>query len=98
MADNGSFMVDLAALSDAIGQVSNERDTMAGGIKNLRSIFSQIEDHWQSPAEGSFVWATTNFNGVTDNLMSLLDDAINRMRTAYQNYSAMEAANTQNLQ
>jgi len=97
MAGNGSFMVDLAALSDAIGQVSGERDTMAGGITSLRSIFSQIEDSWQSPAASTFVSATENFNAVTDNLMGLLDDAISRMRTAYQNYSSTEATNTQNL-
>jgi hypothetical protein len=37
MAGNGSFMVDLAALSVAINRVSGERDAMHGGIQALRS-------------------------------------------------------------
>src|SRR5260370_13694098 len=97
MADNGSFMVDLAALSEAISKMSGERDAMQGGIESLRSTFTNVEDHWQSPAGSSFVPLTTNFNSVTDQLMAVLDDAISRMRTAYQNYVATEAGNTKNL-
>jgi WXG100 family type VII secretion target len=94
---SGGFDVDLAALNDAIGHVSTERETMRGGIQSLRATFNNVEDHWKSPAGTSFVGLATNFNSVTDNLMSVLDEAIGRMRTAYQNYVATEAANTQNL-
>ena len=98
MAGDGSFMVDLAALSDAIGQVSAQRDAMQAGIQSLRSTFSNVEDHWQSPAGTSFVEVTTHFNSVTDNLMAVLEEGISRMNTAYQNYSSTESTNTQNLQ
>jgi len=98
MAGDGSFMVDLAALSTAIDQVSGQRDVMHDGIQSIRSTFSNIEDHWRSPAGNSFVGATTNFNSVTDNLMAVLDESINMMRTAYQNYASTEGTNTQNLQ
>jgi uncharacterized protein YukE len=93
----GGFDVDLAALNDAIGQVSAERENMHGGIQSLRTTFSNVEDHWKSPAGTSFVGLTTNFNSVTDNLMSVLDEAIGRMRTAHQNYVTTEATNTRNL-
>ncbi len=98
MAGNGNFMVDLGALSDAIAKVSAERDAMHGGIQTLRSKFNNIQDHWQSPAGSSFVGLVANFNSVADRLMAVLDDAISRMRTAYHNYAATEAANTRNLQ
>jgi WXG100 family type VII secretion target len=90
-------MVDLAALSDATNRISGERDAMQGGIQSLRSTFGLIEDHWQSPAGTSFVGLTANFNSAADNLMAVLDDAIGRMRTSYQNYASTEATNTQNL-
>jgi WXG100 family type VII secretion target len=98
MAGDGIFTVDLGALSDAIGQVSAEREAMQGGIQGLRSVFSNVESHWQSPAGTSFVSLTTKFNSVTDNLMEVLDEAIDRMNTAHQNYSSTEATNAQNLQ
>jgi WXG100 family type VII secretion target len=98
MAGNGSFMVDLRALSDAIVKVSAQRDAMNGEIQTLRSTFNNIQNDWQSPAGSSFVGLVANFNSVADHLMAILDDAISRMRTAYQNYAATEAANLRNLQ
>jgi len=95
MAD-GSFMVDLAALRSAIDQVSGERDAIHGGIMRVRSTFSNVEDHWKSPSGTSFITLATNFNGVSADLMSLLDEAIRRMWTAYDNYVNTEATNTGN--
>ena len=97
MPDAASFKVDLAALHDAIGRVSRERDGMHGGIEGLRSTFRNVEDHWRSPAGNSFVALTTNFNSATDNLMAVLDEAIRRMQTSYDNYVQMEQTNTNNL-
>jgi WXG100 family type VII secretion target len=97
MADTDGFAVDLAALAHAIDQVSGERDTMHGEIHSLRSTFGNVEDHWKSPAGSTFVGLTTTFNSATDNLMAVLEEAINRMRTAYHNYAATEATNTNNL-
>ncbi len=98
MAGNGSFMVDLAALSHAIGKVSAHRDAMKGGIQGLRTTFNNVADIWLCPAGTTFVSATAHFNSVTDNLTSLLDDAIGRMQTAHDNYVSAETTNTSNLQ
>ena len=98
MTTPGTFMVDLAALHDAIGQVQGHRDAMQGGIQSVRSTFAGIEGHWQSPAGNTFTGLKTNFKSVTDNLMAVLDDAISRMNTSYNNYVAAEAAATRSLQ
>jgi hypothetical protein len=64
MAD-GSFMVDLAALGSAIGQVSGERDAIQAGIGRLKAIFTNVEDHWQSPSGTSFTWPPTSIVSAT---------------------------------
>ena len=68
------------------------------GIQSIQSTFSNIEDDWQSPAGSRFAEATLTFNLVTDNLMLVLEKAIIRMNTSYQNYLSTETANTNNLQ
>lgn len=101
MADSTTsteFMVDLQALSDAITQVSIQRDNIANEFDIIRQTFSSIEDNWQSPAGDSFVAATTKFNSAATNLLTVLGDAIQRMKTAYQNYASTETTNTQNLE
>jgi uncharacterized protein YukE len=92
-----AFMVDLTALDHAIHRVSAERDVIHGGVHSLRSTFRNVEDHWQCPSGDSFVSLATNFNGVTDELLAVLDDAIGKMRAAYNNYYATEVANTNNM-
>lgn len=98
MAGGTNFSVDLAALGDAIGQISGERDTISGGITSLRGTFTTVEDHWKSPAGDSFGTLVTKFNSVTDTMMGLLDEAIGKMRTARDNYASTEQTNTDNLQ
>jgi len=97
MAGNGSFMVNLAALSDAIDQVSAEREAMKGGIQGLRAAFNNVADDWRSPAGKTFVSATGQFNSIADHFMSVLDEAIGRMRTTYHTYVSVEETNTRNL-
>ncbi len=94
---SGGFECDLRALAVAIERVSAERDAIHGGIASVRSTFGHVEGHWRSPAGNSFVLATTHFNSVTDNVVEVLDEAIGRMRKAYQNYASTEACNTKNL-
>jgi WXG100 family type VII secretion target len=98
MASDGNlFSVDLAALSDAISQVSGGRDALQGGIQSLRSTFTDVETLWQSPAGKTFTELVTHFNSVTDNLMDVLGEAIDRMHVAYENYASTEQTNTSNL-
>src|SRR5260370_1959858 len=93
-----AWSVDLPALHDAIYSVSFQRDSIESGVRSIRFTFKNIEDHWRSPAGDSFVVVTTNFNSVIDNLMAVLDEAIGRLRSSYQNYLSTEAANAKNLQ
>jgi WXG100 family type VII secretion target len=97
MADDGtSFMVDLGALQDAIGGVSAQRDAINAGIAQMRTTFSNIEEHWQGPAGSSFPPLTDTFNTAADSLTALLDEAIGKMQTAHDNYASTEQANTGN--
>jgi len=91
------FMVDLQTLNDAIFQVSLQQGIIETEFGTIQQTFSSIEDDWQSPAGDSFVAATITFNLAATNLLTVLGDAIQRMKTAYQNYSSTETTNTQNL-
>jgi uncharacterized protein YukE len=98
MVSNKVFMVDLASLSDAIDKVAAEREAMAGKIDALRQTFTAIGEKWMSPAGTTFVGGANQFNAVTGRFMSVLDDAIGRMRSTYNTYLSVEQTNTHNLQ
>jgi uncharacterized protein YukE len=98
MAGNQGFMVDLKALSDATHQVAAHREDMAAAIDELRQTFNTVGLSWQSPAGTSFESTTEHFNTVADHFMSVMDDAIGRMRGTENQYLSVEAANTGNLQ
>jgi uncharacterized protein YukE len=97
-ADPAPTRRDLEELSAAIDRVSANRRTLHGGIQGLRATFSKVADSWQSPAGTSFVSATGQFNAVAGNTLSVLDDAIGRMRATYDNHVSAEAANISNLE
>lgn len=93
---DSSFMVDLAALLTAIDQVSGQTDAIRGGVRQVKTTFAEVEGHWRSPSGTSFATLATEFNGLSDQLVSLLEEAIGRMRTAYNNYAQAEVTNTNN--
>lgn len=92
-----TWAVDIPALNAAIGQVSAERDSMKDAFANLRTTFTDVESIWDSPAGMSFHPLADSFNTVTQSLLDLLDDAIDRMRAAYHNYVDTENTNVGNL-
>ncbi|GAA5199790.1 hypothetical protein GCM10023322_76230 [Rugosimonospora acidiphila] len=102
MPDTGpgsaNFEVDLAALEDAIGKITMEHDGMGNDIVSLMSTFTNIQNHWHSPAADSFHDLVTQFNTASGNLELLLGEAIDKMNSAYQNYLATEETNTKNYQ
>ncbi|WP_344619779.1 hypothetical protein, partial [Dactylosporangium salmoneum] len=91
------FAVEIPALHDAIGKVSAERDSINADFTAMKGKFATIESLWQSPAGASFPPLADTFNTVTQSLLTLLDDAIHRMQTAYENYVNTENTNVQNL-
>jgi YD repeat-containing protein len=92
-----TWAVDLPALQTATGQVSAEHTQMHEAIFILKSVFNDVENMWDSPAGMTLHPLVDTFKTVTDSLMTLLEDAINRMRSAYQNYVNTENTNTHNL-
>jgi YD repeat-containing protein len=93
-----TWSVDIAALGDATSRVAGEKDAMAGEITALKGTFTTIEGMWQGPAGATLPPLVADFTRVTDSLMTLLEDAISRMRVAHQNYVDTENTNVGNLQ
>jgi len=92
-----TWAVDIPELGHAIGKVKGERDQMVDNIRQLKTTFVNVESHWKSPAGNTFIVLSTSFNSATDVLVELLNEAISRMQTAYNNYVATEGTNSNNL-
>jgi hypothetical protein len=97
MSGFDGYQVDIRALSDAISQVSGEHDSMVSEIAALKATFATAASYWKSPSGSTFTGLTGNFNPIADKFMSVLEDAIGRMKTSLQNYIAAEETNTTNL-
>lgn len=93
-----TWAVDLPALAAAAGRVAVEQQVIENAVRSLQAVFTSIEGIWSSPAGDSLPPLVSAFNGVTDKLVTLLGDAVNRMKTAYQNYVSTEGINASNLQ
>jgi len=91
------FAVDVPALHDAIGKVRTERDYISDRLHDLKRIFTDVTELWDSPAEKSFPPVVDAFSTSADTFVAVLDDAISRMRRAYENYTRTENTNTNNL-
>jgi uncharacterized protein YukE len=92
------FMVDLPELGSAIDRVSGERDAIQAGLTRAKATFANIEDHWRCPSGTTFESLAGQLSALSDELVALLDEAIERMRTTHINFSNTEAVNTGNLQ
>ncbi|WP_345634397.1 hypothetical protein [Rugosimonospora acidiphila] len=93
-----TWAVDLPALDSAASAVAAEAAIIANNVASLKLVFNTVEGLWESPAGMSLPPLVNTFNMVTDGLVELLNDAVNRMRTAYQNYYDTESTNTGNLE
>jgi YD repeat-containing protein len=93
-----TWAVDLPALANAATRVATEQQVISNAASSLSAAFTRVEGIWDGPAGATLVPLASTFNTVTDQLVALLDDAVNRMRTAYQNYVSTETTNTSNLQ
>ncbi|WP_163573532.1 RHS repeat domain-containing protein [Fodinicola feengrottensis] len=87
------WATDLPKLNAAVGAVQKERDGMELAIQYVTGIFRSVEDSWKSPAGDSFVALSTDFFKATGSLLGMLDEAVVRMRSSYQNYVESEAKN-----
>jgi hypothetical protein len=102
MPDSGpgsaSFEVDLAALEGAISKITVEHTGMGNDIVSLMTTFTNIQNHWHSPAANSFHDLVTQFNTASGNLLLLLGEAVEKMTSAHENYLTTEETNTKNYQ
>lgn len=91
------WRADLAALKDAIGAVSRERDSITETMSSIDTKMDSVATHWNSPSYGTFDEIDTWFTTVQTDLANLLDDIVHRMNTSYTNYRNAEAANFSNV-
>ena len=91
------FAVDLPALLNATNQISGYRDEINGSLRAVETSFTNISFYWRGPAGTDAQHLFDSFKTVTGNFMNLLNDAIDRMNTAYNNYLDAETTNVSNL-
>ena len=91
------WAVDLSALSEATNRISLERESIMTNFSYLKNAFINIEGFWDSPAGKTFPVLVEKFNMVTDSFITLLSDAIGRMRQTHSNIVDAETVNTNNL-
>ena len=90
------YQVDVAALDAAIDQVAAEHQQILAGVNWLKNGFTEAEGYWKSPAGNSFAALGDEFIAAANQVVTLLDEAIGRMRTASQNYKLAEEDGTTN--
>jgi uncharacterized protein YukE len=90
------FRVDLGQLHEAIGSVTREHGTISDTMASIASEFNQVKDAWQTPSEGSFDTVQKWLTSVSGDLENILQDAIGRMQSAYDNYHKTEETNVHN--
>ncbi len=92
-----AFAVDLAALQAATNTISTHRDAISQSVQYLARYFENIGAAWVSPAGQSARSLYSTFKIVTDQFVTILNDAIDRMNAAYNNYLDTESTNVSNL-
>ncbi|MFL6117906.1 MAG: WXG100 family type VII secretion target [Catenulispora sp.] len=91
------FKVDLQELLDASVSIQAEASAIKANVARLATCFRLVENNFQSPAGQSCAELQKTFNRATENLSSLLEEMVRRMRHSYENYKRSEETNAQNL-
>ncbi|MFL0394345.1 WXG100 family type VII secretion target, partial [Streptomyces albus] len=91
------FHVDLQALSDATTEVGHVSTEIAGYMRTISALATQLHDHWDGPAYLSFGSVQQWFQHTEKQLHDLLDEIVRRMKISYDNFRQAEAANFANL-
>ena len=92
-----SFKVDLVQLETAIGIVEAQAGTINDNCTAIQADLRSAEAAWSSPAGQGLPPIVQACTSQMNNLTSLCDEMIVRMRTAYQNYLNTEQVNYGNL-
>ncbi|MGW1062307.1 hypothetical protein [Micromonospora rubida] len=92
-----TWKVDLPALNEAANSVQKAKDLIEMRLQTVQRNFENIQSMWMSPAGNTFSLLAGNFRKASDVLDEALDEAVQRMRSSYQNYLASEAQNAANI-
>lgn len=92
-----SWGVILHELEETIGVVTHEHGVLEDIMSKVESEFLAVQDSWRTPAADTFNEYHTWFSSASKDLNNLLEDAIRRLRKAYENYHSAEEHNRQNL-
>jgi uncharacterized protein YukE len=92
-----AFKADLSQMDTAITTVASELDSIRSDQAALTALFSRIEGDWQTTAGASFVALQASFSASIEDLVSLLDQSLARLKQSYTTYYDAEALNAQIL-
>ncbi|MDN3354936.1 WXG100 family type VII secretion target [Actinomadura sp. DC4] len=91
------FKIDLNALSNAIDSVTRESGGISSSLDQLDTKMRHLSAYWHSPAYDSFDDVRNWFRQASDDLTDMLDEIINRLQKAYDNYHEAESTNYANV-
>jgi WXG100 family type VII secretion target len=91
------WKVDLPALASATATVQTEAAKIKDTSARLYSVFNEIMLNWRGGAANSFRAEVPKFVQAEKDLAELLDEAVRRMKLAYDNYVDAEEKNVVSL-
>jgi YD repeat-containing protein len=92
------WSVEMPKLWDAYVNVGRSASAINGSITKLKQSLNTVSEHWRGPSGSQFELPETRFNCFSGDLVSILDESVRRMKTAYDNYKQSETINYKGLQ
>jgi uncharacterized protein YukE len=92
------FKVDLSQFASAIQTVRAQASIIESACLDIKANMQGLQGVWNTPAALGFEELALACSKQMDALTGLLTEMVARMQAAYQNYLAVEEANTRNLQ
>ncbi|WP_459185477.1 WXG100 family type VII secretion target [Streptomyces sp.] len=91
------FKVDLQQLGAAIRTVGSISQEINSDMQQIGNEFNRVSSLWQSPSARYLTETTDWFKTEQTALSDLLEEVVNRLKCAHDNYYATEVANTGNM-
>ncbi|MER7277844.1 hypothetical protein ABT369_25725 [Dactylosporangium sp. NPDC000244] len=91
------FSVDLAKMRDTIELTTKHQAGILASFDSLSKKAAAAAGAWQSPAGRSYEALVGDVEGVARRFNALFDEALRRLKTAYDSYVEVEGTNYENL-
>lgn len=91
------FRVDMQEFAGAIATITSSRNAIEDDFGQIKSLFNDLHDHWQSPSGDTFESLQTGLTNSAAQMVNVLNDIVYRMNITYQNYQEAETVNAGNL-